>query len=162
MPKIDFNKIDDVGGFTPLPDGKYPCRLDDIEESATQYGDEMWKLKFAVTSGEHKGRFIFDNLVFSAKALKRAKLICSRLGVDVSGEVELTPAMLIGKECILTAETEEYENEEGVLKKRNFVPFAGYERLDEGVAAAASPSPSADGAQAESAPADESEEGLPF
>jgi hypothetical protein len=160
MPKIDFNKIDEVNEFTPLPDGEYPCRLEDIEESATQYGDEMWKLQFAVMSGEHKGRFIFDNLVFSAKALKRAKLICSRLGIDVSGEVELKPAMLIGKTCMLSIETEEYENEDGVLKKRNFVPFAGYERLDEG--GAASPSPSPDSAKAESAPADESEEGLPF
>jgi len=130
MPKIDFSTVDDVQDFTPLPDGKYLCRLAEIEEASTQYGDEMWKLKFVVAKGPYQGRYIFDNLVFSEAAMKRVKLICSRLGLDVSGEIELTPSMLEGKVCYLTVETEDYEDQEGKTKSRNVVPFAGYERGD--------------------------------
>ena len=130
MPKIDFSQIDDVQDFSPLPDGDYLCRLAEIEESTTQYDDELWKLKFEVIEGEYAGRYIFDNMVFSEAALKRAKLICSRLGLNVSGEIDLTPGMIEGRTCYLTVEIEEYEDNEGRTKKRNVVPFAGYERAD--------------------------------
>ena len=33
MPKIDFNNVDDVQGFAPLPDGKYLCRVAEVEEA---------------------------------------------------------------------------------------------------------------------------------
>jgi len=129
MPKIDFTKIEDAQDFSPIPDGKYLCKLIEIEESETQNGDEMWKLRFEVAQGDHAGRLIFDNLVFSEAAMKRVKLICSRLGVDTSGEIELTPEMLKNRECLISVLTEEYEDSEGNPKKRNVVPFAGYERV---------------------------------
>jgi len=128
MPKVDFSKVDDVGDFSPLPDGKYLCQLANVEEASTQYGDEMWKLRFEVVQGDHAGRYIFDNMVFSDAAMKRVKLICSRLGIDVSGELELAPGLIEGRTCWLTVETQEYEDAEGRSKKRNVVPFAGYER----------------------------------
>ena len=128
MPKIDFSKVEDVQDFSPLEDGKYLCGLSEVEESTTQYGDELWKLKFEVIEGDHTGRFIFDNLVFSSAAMKRAKLICSRLGLDVSSELDLKPSMLEGRKCYISVVTEEYEDSEGKTKKRNVVSFAGYER----------------------------------
>lgn len=137
MPKVDFTKVDDVQDFTPIPDGKYPCRLADIEEARTHSGDEMWRMRFQVAEGPHAGRIVFDNLVFSDAAMKRVKLICSRLGIDVSGELDLEPGMLKGRTCLLTVQTEEYEDNEGRPRKRNVVPFAGYERSD-GPAKAAS------------------------
>jgi hypothetical protein len=131
MPKVDFSRVDDVQDFSPLPDGKYLCEVSEIEETTTQYDDEMWKLKFEVAEGQHAGRFIFDNLVFSEAAMKRAKLICSRLGLDVSRELDLTPSLLKGRRCYISVLTEEYEDDEGRIKKRNVVPFAGYERADD-------------------------------
>lgn len=127
MPKVDFSTIDDVQDFTPLPAGKYLCKLIGVEEARTQYDDEMWKLRFQVIDGEHSGRFVFDNLVFSEAALKRVKLICSRLGLDVTGETNLTPDMIKDHTCWLTVQTEEYEDDEGRSKTRNIVPFAGYD-----------------------------------
>jgi hypothetical protein len=127
MPRIDFNNVGDVQDFSPLPDGKYLCRVADVEEAATQYGDEMWKLRFAVDSGPHRGRYIFDNMVFSDAALKRVKHICSRLGLDTSGELDLTPELIKGRSCYVTVNSEEYEDQEGNKKVRNVVPFAGYE-----------------------------------
>jgi len=157
MPRIDFNNVDDVQDFSPLPDGKYLCRVAEVEEAATQYGDEMWKLRFVVESGPHRGRYIFDNMVFSDAAMKRVKLICSRLGLNVSGELDLTPAVIKGRSCYVTVETEEYEDQEGNSKKRNVVPFAGYERAD-GAPAATTPPVGKAGGGAE----DDSEEDLPF
>ena len=131
MPKIDFNTVDDAEDFSPLPDGQYLCRLQDVEEALTQHGDEMWKLRFVVAEGEHEDRYVFDNLVFSAAALKRVKLICSRLGLDVSGELDVTPELLQGRSCQITVDTETYEDEAGKTKRRNIVPFAGYDRYDD-------------------------------
>ena len=136
MPQIDFRTIEDAQDFTPLPDGKYVCRLDTVEEAATQHGDEMWKLRFKVADGPYQDRLLFDNLVFSEAALKRVKLICARLGLDVSGTLDLTPDLLIGRTCTLTVETEEYEDQEGNVKTRNVIPFAGYERADAATAPA--------------------------
>jgi len=156
MPRIDFNRVDDVQDFSPLPDGRYLCRLAEVEEAATQYGDEMWKLRFVVESGPHRGRYIFDNMVFSDAALKRVKLICSRLGLDVSRELDLTPALIKGRSCYVTVETEEYEDYEGNTKQRNVVPFAGYDRAD-GTPATAAPKAGNPGSTE-----DDSEEDLPF
>jgi len=131
MPKIDFSKVDDARDFSPVPAGKYLCRLSEIEEASTQHGDEMWKLRFEVVKGPYAGRFIFDNLVFSEAALKRVKLICSRLGLDVSKELDLTPDLIKGRVAILTVDIQPYEDAEGRTKQRNTVPFAGYERASE-------------------------------
>ena len=131
MPKVDFSQIDDVTDYSPIPEGDYLCRLTDVEESETRNGDDLWKLRFAVEKGEFAGRCVFDNLVFSEKALPRVKLICSRLGVDMSGELDLQPHHLLEKTCLITVTIEDYEDEEGNTKKCNRVPFAGYEFADD-------------------------------
>lgn len=130
MPKINFDEIEDVQDYTPIPEGRYLCRLAEIEEAKTQNNDEMWNVRFEVVEGTHKGRVVFDRMVFSDAAMKRVKLICSRLGINVSGPVNLTPEMLKGKTCLLTVEIEEYLDEHQKAKKRNVVPFAGYEKAD--------------------------------
>jgi len=151
MPKIDFGHVDDVQDFSPVPAGKYLCRLVGLEEASTQNGDEMWKLRFEIIKGPHAGRLIFDNLVFSEAALKRVKLICSRLGLDVSKELDLTPELIKGRVAILTVDTEPYEDAEGRKKQRNTVPFAGYERASE-----------SDATPTDTGNEDDGEEHLPF
>ncbi len=129
MPKVDFTKIGDIAEYAPLPEGEYPCRLTQVEQTQTRNGDDLWRLRFVVTAGEFTGRYIFDNLVFSPKALPRVKLLCNRLGVDVNGEVDLRPDHLLQRQCLVTVAIEEYADEEGATKKRNRVPFAGYEAV---------------------------------
>jgi len=131
MPKIDFDKVEEADDFSPLPNGQYVCVLSNVEEASTKHGDEMWKLRFIVDDGPYVGRLIFDNMIFSDAALKRVKLICSRLGLDVTGCIDLTPSSITNRTCVLTVETEEYEDNTGKIKKRNVVPFAGYERVND-------------------------------
>lgn len=130
MPKIDFNDIPENDDFNPIPEGKYLCRLEAIEEKSTKKGDEMWSLRLEVQDGEYNGRVIFDNMVFSSAAMKRVKLICSRMGIDTSGEVDLSPADLQGRMVIVETVIEEYTANDGSQKKRNTVPFAGYHKYD--------------------------------
>jgi hypothetical protein len=94
-------------------------------------------------------------MVFSDAAMKRVKLICSRLGLNVAGELDLTPALIEGRSCYVTVETEEYEDQEGNPKKRNVVPFAGYDRADQAGASAPSATP-------QSRTEDDDESDLPF
>lgn len=129
MPTIDFPKIRNAKDFSPLPEGKYLCQLTEIVEATTRYGDEMWKLHFKVIKGEYTGRIIFDNMVFSKAALGRVKLICSRLGLDTSTEIDITTDLLRGCKCYISVEIQDYKDKKGYTKKRNVIPFAGYEQV---------------------------------
>ena len=129
MPEVDFDQYDEASNFAPLPEGDYNVELDKIEEKSTGSGDEMWSLRFVVMDEPHKGRYIFDNMVFTQAAMGRVKLICSRLGINTSGTVNLTTDHLKGKRCRLVGVTiGEYEDYEGNMRKKNEVPFAGYEK----------------------------------
>lgn len=129
MPKIDFSTIEDAKSFTPVPEGSYHCEVAAVEQTTTNRGDEMWKLKLKVLEGEHEGRHLFDNLVFSPAALKRVKFVCTRLGLDTSGELDLTPAMLRGRTALVTVQIEQYVDDEGRERSRNKIPFDAYEAV---------------------------------
>jgi hypothetical protein len=131
MPSIDFTTIDDIG--EPIPEGKYRLQITDIEETATQYGDEMWRLTLTVLDGKYEGQRVRDNMVFSAKAYPRVKLMCSRLGIDVAGTLDLTPEMLLDKTFLGTVVVRSYEDGDGNEKKTNGLAFDGYEADPEGV-----------------------------
>ena len=130
MSKINFDEIDDVQDYTPVPEDKYLCRLIGAEEGTTEDGKEKWNLKLGILQGEYQGRFIFDNLFFTEKALPRLKFICTQLGLELTGEVELEPKMLEDRRCHVTVSVEEYEDHLGKTKKRNVVQYKGYEAVD--------------------------------
>lgn len=126
MPRIDFSHVDGVGDFAPLPEGEYVCRLSDVEVDVTRSGDAMWKIRLMIEGGEHAGRLLFDNLVFSPRALPRVKLICASCGLDVSGVVDLEPPLLLDKRVRVTTYVEEFVDDHGTAKARNRIPFDGY------------------------------------
>ncbi|MBE0567944.1 MAG: DUF669 domain-containing protein [Krumholzibacteria bacterium] len=126
MPRVDFTNVSDINDFSPVPDGEYLVRLTDIETDSTRSGDEMWKLRLQVEGGEHAGRLLFDNLVFSAKAMPRVKLICASFGLDVSGVLDLDPSMLLEKRALVSTYQEEYEDDKGQAKVANRIPYDGY------------------------------------
>lgn len=126
MPRIDFDNVDGIGSYSPVPDGQYLCRLTDIEPDSTRSGDEMWKLRWTVESGEHAGRLLLDNLVFSAKAMPRVKLVCESCGLVTSGSVDLEPSMLLDKRALVSVYVEEYVDDHNNDKARNRIPYDGY------------------------------------
>ncbi len=126
MPKVNFPNVDSISEYAPLPDGEYLCTLSEVEMDFTRAGDEMWRLRWQVKGGEHDGRLLFDNMVFSPRALPRAKLICASCGLDVSAEVDLKPEMLLDRSAMITTRVEEYKDDHGVSKARNVIPWDGY------------------------------------
>ena len=138
--KLNFDEIPDADDFSPLTPGKYPMRVIEVRDGASKAGDPMWTLVMEVTSGDRQGKRVYDSILFKAGgAMKRAKLVLGRLGVDTHGEVEIEPSMLMDAEAIVTVGVESYEKTEDtgeqVTRERNKVPFAGYEPFDPATAA---------------------------
>lgn len=135
---LDFSNLPpDSGGFTPVPPGKYYVRVTDvIADRTTRSGDPMWSLKLMIVHGPHRTRYAFDNLVFNPRsaAYNRVLLVCSRLKLPVSRETtdfKLRPSDLIGRFAAVQLEIEQYTDSLGNQKKRNSVPFAGWESVTE-------------------------------
>jgi hypothetical protein len=128
MVKINWNKIEDAKGGL-LPQGSYIFMVGNVEERHTKAGDDMWNLRLDCQTKDLEGKSVYDNLVFTEKALPRVKLACKAFGIDVSGEMDLTPAMLISHKAMVDVEVEDYETTAGGMKKRNIVPYAGYHSI---------------------------------
>lgn len=137
MPKIKWSEVEDAGSYTPVPDGQYLCRLEDVTEKHGPKG-EYWNLSWKIIEGingegkgdQYQNHIIFDRISFSKPALKRTKLVCSRLGLQLDDDLELTPGDLRGKQALITATIEDYLDDSEQQKQRNNVPFDGYERID--------------------------------
>lgn len=130
---LDLSQIEDAEDFSPIPDGEYLCVLDEVEETTTrESADDMWKLKWKVAEGPCENRVIFDQIIFSERGLKRVKLVLRRIGLDVSGRLELSPEMIQGAVAYVTVHTEEYRKSDGSTARANRVDFAGYRSADSG------------------------------
>src|SRR5262245_39928376 len=109
MPRVNFTTIDEGGSFPPIPDGTYLCEVFEIETGKTSSsGHEMWKIQWKLVEPPYDGRRIFDNMVFGGGALGKVKIMCSRLGLDVSKDIDLTPEMLYKRRCYVKTFQEEY------------------------------------------------------
>ena len=64
MPKIDWNNVSDES-FILIPEGTYPAQIIEVTEAQTKNNDDMWKLKFKITSGEHASKTVLSQLVFN-------------------------------------------------------------------------------------------------
>lgn len=127
MPRINFDDVDDAVQI--VPEGTYVCALSEIAPDYSQKVGDFWRLKWKVSEGEAKGRIIEDPLFFTEKSLGRVKLLCSKVGLPVTGTYDLQPKHLLGKRAKVTVEhvKEEYQGKTYTKAK---VPFGGYEALD--------------------------------
>ena len=134
MPKINFDEIPDHGnGFRLAPEGQYLARVKNVEEKNTRNGDLMWSILLEIAKGDFSGTWVYDNLVFSHKALSRVKMVCKALGLETKGEVDLRKEAFIGRSCLIDVGIKEFNG-----KERNNVSFDGYHSADkpEGVPSA--------------------------
>lgn len=131
MPHVDFPNIPDDKDFAPIPAGDYFCKCTDVEVGESSNGNEMWTLTWTIQEGEYQQRRLFDRLVFTEKAMPRIKLVCSRLGIDTSGPMNLSSWMFEGRLATITTFVESYTTKDGEERKRNTVPYRGYEYVDQ-------------------------------
>lgn len=120
MKSINWDEVED----NILPEGWYTVQIIKVEEKRTCTGDDMLNVRYEITKGPYKGRLIFDNIVFSEAALKRAKLILTRLGIELRNNMDITTDMLLGRHVEINIVIEEFD---GII--RNRVPFAGYRKI---------------------------------
>ena len=128
-PEVNWDDAEDFDDFTPVPEGTYLCEAVDVEEKLSSGGNEMWNVRWEIIEGDCKGRIVFDNIVFSPKAMKRVKMIFKRLGLNTSGVDNPLPSNIIGKQIYVNVNIEDYESDNGITKQRNIVPYAGYTAL---------------------------------
>jgi len=134
--EINWDEVENFDDFTPVPNGKYLCEVIEAEIRFTQSGDEMWAVRFEIVDGDYKGRVLFDNIVFSEKAMKRVKMIFSRMGINTTGKSSPTTENIMGKRVYLDVGISSYmkldeATGKEIEKMKNVIPFAGYHRLDE-------------------------------
>ena len=129
--QIDFSTVDDVQDFISVPEGAYACRIVEVRESITREGHPRWAFRLEVAGGEYIGRTAaWDSLIWSPRALPRAKTVLMKLGFDVSGALSIESNDLIGREVRADLIAEEHENPEtGRRTTRLRVPYLGYEAL---------------------------------
>ena len=137
MKEYDWSKVEESGGYTPIPAGEYIMRVTDVKQQkkdgtayATRDGSPMWRMELTVIEGDCEGRKVFDNLIFSKEALGRVKLVCSRLGIDMERKFALTPQDIVGRAAKVTVIVKERKNQNGEMISDNEVTFAGYEKLE--------------------------------
>ena len=130
--KLDFSSIDDSESFVSIPEGTYVCRVAEVRQGITREGSPRWGLRLEVAEGEYAGRTAaWDGLVFSERGLPRVKLVLERLGLDVSGTIDLHPNDLNGLRARVQLLTEEREDPlTGKRQTRLRVPYTGYERVN--------------------------------
>jgi hypothetical protein len=125
---FDFRQVQDIDSFVSIPEGVYVCRVAEVREGLARDSIVRWSVRLEVADGEYAGRTAgWDSLTWSEKGIRRVKRVLEVLGLDVSGEVEVLPADLIGLEARVAFQTEEREDPfSGRRTLRLRVPYAGY------------------------------------
>lgn len=130
--QYDFSRIDDIDSFISIPEGRYACRVAEVREGVSRDGSPRWSLRLEVAVGDYAGRTAgWDSLTWSERGIRRVKHVLDALGLDVSGQVEIVPTDLLGREVLATFQSEEREDAftgRRVLRLR--VPYAGYQAPD--------------------------------
>lgn len=102
--------LKDAGGssFSPLPTNRYTLKVEKAEVATSANGNEVIRLQFSVCDGDHKGRFCFDNLVFTDNSLWKVRTLLEKVGSDLIGKTDVSPAQvataLMGKQLSVYVE----------------------------------------------------------
>ena len=110
MPRIHAN-WDEVAAGTLIPEGRYPARIDKVEERTSSAGNEYWNVEFTIIDGEYEGRKLWGVFMLSPQALWKLRALAQACGLDLSGERELDSEELVGQEVGIVVTTEEYDGQ---------------------------------------------------
>jgi hypothetical protein len=95
--KLDFSNVSE--GFDVLPAGTYTCHVFDLQDKVSSKGNDMLKVTLKVSKGEHKGRQIFTNLVFTESALFKIREFLLACGAQIPKKaVDIDFSKCVGKE----------------------------------------------------------------
>ncbi len=125
--RTNWDTVQDLEDRTSVPEGHYEVEIVEVQERLTRDGSERWALRLAVAAGEFAGRHAaWDSLVWSERALPRAKRLLRVLGLPVEGEQALSAGDLVGRRAWVRVMHEDYESATGVVTRRMTVPYDGW------------------------------------
>lgn len=129
--RFDFSQVQDVESFVSIPEGSYPCRVAEVREGLARDGSVRWSLRLEVLDGEYAGRTAgWDGLTWSDRGVLRVQRVLEALGFLVTGEVDIQPGELVGREVQAAFVAEEREDPlTGRRTVRLRVPYSGYAPL---------------------------------
>lgn len=105
--------------YEPLPQGTYPCTIEDVRERSSDRGDQ-WTIWFRVTEGEYEKRIIFDNLYLYGKGLEHVGMFLSARGLNPDDEQELRKKDILDLLCNVGVDIKTYQ-QNGETKTNNIV-----------------------------------------
>lgn len=119
-----------VEGRITLPEGSYHCKVAEVtQEDGSQAPYLKWK--FEVVGGKFDGKPLYNNTSLAEQSLWSLRNLLETLGVEVpDDELDIDLEELVGKECMLVVE---HENYEGKTRARvaDFSPLGEDEGGDE-------------------------------
>jgi len=131
---VDFTGIGN-GNFELLPKGKYNVQVVDVTAKTSSNGNDMDNVKMKVIEGEHAGRYIFSNLVWTEKALFRVRQYLEACGVEVpEGAMDVDMEETIGCELTVDIGHRDYKDKNGDDKTsedvKKFLPLEESNGID--------------------------------
>ena len=104
--EVDLSGVSD--GYT-IPDGMYPARCIDVQQTVSKGGNPMFVWDFEVPSGDFRGRtFKLWTAITPAAMWKVAETVIA-LGVGQSGQtVKFKRGDVLNKPCGIVVEADEY------------------------------------------------------
>ena len=139
MPDVNFDGVEDATDFSPIPEGMYFVEVTEVKSNTSKGGLEYFRLEMTVRDGQYSGSKLWDNMFFqgkteasTVKTMQRVKLIASHLaGIKCEGNVSLYPDNFLGAKGWVQALIESREDDKGVERQYNFIPYAGYHKPDD-------------------------------
>ncbi len=108
---LDFTNVKERA-FSPkhLPEGDYPAKVTKVEDYESNAGNAQWLFTIQITSGPGKGATYPLYCGLDAKNLWKFRNLAVACGINVpKSKVKSDPNKLVGKECGITLEDDEYE-----------------------------------------------------
>ena len=113
---VDLSGVDENGDFPVMPRGVYPTTVESCTYEISQSGgNPMWSLILEVNEGEYQGQKLFTHIVFSEKALPRAKkaiMILKSELLDGPFNPEEQAEELVGIDCAARVDIKKYEGKD--------------------------------------------------
>lgn len=127
--KIQANSAEpmDEKEFEVIPVGTYPCRVQSCLEKHGDSGN-YWSVQLEIQGGPYDGKFLWDNLFFTPKALNRFFLVFKRLTgmeLDRTKDLEVDPNDLVGCKANVSVVHKEYKGKmQAKVDYDGYSPFA--------------------------------------
>jgi len=83
--KFEGINWDDIAAQAVIPEGRYPARVDDVEQRTSEEGNEYLNVTFSITEGELEGRKVWGVFMKEPQHLWKMRQLCEAAGIDLAG-----------------------------------------------------------------------------